>query len=640
MYCLNEFSSKLTTTELAKIHSKLNITLKEHQNTIIKSMIQLEDTNKINLILESKITKQDILVKEDLYIPTYDLYYRRPYLNINDFKFEEFEIETNYGILADKVGAGKTYEMLGLIAHKLVPNNFSKIISTSYYSMIKHIDKSNYINTNLIILPHSLTNQWKDVLELTNFKYLVINKKLNIINLDTIANKNEEADKKMKYVEDYEIILISATMLDEFYTKFFKIKWARIIIDEIISIKLPVYMELKFNFIWYITATPSGIKMIKRTYIREMVSGIQRSIFNRMIIKNTDEYVSKSMLLPPLKQFNINCSTPTSLRLIRDFVPHDVMSMLNAGNIKDAILKLNCNIDTDDNIIKVITNKLNKDIHNASAELNYMSNIIPTDNKVHEESIKKIKSKIEGYKTRLESIKEKLKDVDKEECPICLSDINMPAIIPCCNNVFCFSCLANVRGKCPMCRSLFLMQNLNIINNNIVPIVKKELLPKNENLVNIIKNKPNGKFLVFSSYDITNENIARLFDKEKITYSKICGNSGVINKTIERFKNGETSVLLLNAQHFGSGLNLQMATDIIIYHEMELDLETQVIGRAQRLGRENSLNVYYLLHDHEKSNCKNPSLDLDLLNIDDDAVSITNSRSVPIGQSDDENIVL
>ena len=57
---------------------------------------------------------------------------------------------------------------------------------------------------------------------------------------------------------------------------------------------------------------------------------------------------------------------------------------------------------------------------------------------------------------------------------------------------------------------------------------------------------------------------------------------------------------MLNAVNYGSGLNLQSATDIIIYHELNSELETQVIGRAQRLGRKEGLNVYYLFHENEK----------------------------------------
>ena len=98
---------------------------------------------------------------------------------------------------------------------------------------------------------------------------------------------------------------------------------------------------------------------------------------------------------------------------------------------------------------------------------------------------------------------------------------------------------------------------------------------------------------------------------------------------------------MLNAINYGSGLNLQMATDIIIYHELELELETQVIGRAQRLGRKDPLNVYYLLNDNEKVNCKNPTLNLDIFANDEsmlDNFIKTNNKIEDIYDEDSEEL--
>ena len=66
---------------------------------------------------------------------------------------------------------------------------------------------------------------------------------------------------------------------------------------------------------------------------------------------------------------------------------------------------------------------------------------------------------------------------------------------------------------------------------------------------------------------------------------------------------------MLNSSNYGSGLNLEMTTDIIIYHQLTKNLEIQVIGRAQRPVRNSSLNVYYLLHENEQNNAP-PSANL------------------------------
>ena len=59
----------------------------------------------------------------------------------------------------------------------------------------------------------------------------------------------------------------------------------------------------------------------------------------------------------------------------------------------------------------------------------------------------------------------------------------------------------------------------------------------------------------------------------------------------------------MNAQYFGAGMNLQMATDIVIYHRFTKEMEEQIIGRAHRMGRDISipLSVYYLLHNNENN---------------------------------------
>ena len=79
----------------------------------------------------------------------------------------------------------------------------------------------------------------------------------------------------------------------------------------------------------------------------------------------------------------------------------------------------------------------------------------------------------------------------------------------------------------------------------------------------------------------------------------LSGSTVHIQKTIQLFRENKIQVLLLNARFFGAGLNLQMTDEIIIYHRMNSDLEKQVIGRAQRLGRQTKLSIRYLCYNNE-----------------------------------------
>lgn len=87
-----------------------------------------------------------------------------------------------------------------------------------------------------------------------------------------------------------------------------------------------------------------------------------------------------------------------------------------------------------------------------------------------------------------------------------------------------------------------------------------------------------------------------------ISYHILKGQASTVQKHIDDFKNKKVRVLMLNAQFFGAGMNLQMTTDLIIYHRFTKEMEEQIIGRAQRLGRTCPLNVYYLIHDNESAN--------------------------------------
>jgi hypothetical protein len=77
------------------------------------------------------------------------------------------------------------------------------------------------------------------------------------------------------------------------------------------------------------------------------------------------------------------------------------------------------------------------------------------------------------------------------------------------------------------------------------------------------------------------------------------GSIACISNIIDRYKKGITKVILLNTENFGSGLNLEMTTDIIIYHKLTDGMKEQVVGRGQRIGRSGSLNVHHLEYNGE-----------------------------------------
>ena len=219
-------------------------------------------------------------------------------------------------------------------------------------------------------------------------------------------------------------------------------------------------------------------------------------------------------------------------------------------------------------------------------------------------SIKLFGEQHKDLKNKVDSLKSRITNISDKDCPICSQKITAPCLTPCCKNIFCFSCMAQAihyspTNECPLCRAKNLTLNkLTAITSDIVPNDSK-LPTKLESLIDLINKNPLGKFLVFSEYDNSFNEISNELKNKGIVFSKLYGSSGRISNIIQKYTNGEIKVLLLNAKHFGSGLNLQMTSDILIYHRMTNDLEKQVIGRGQRMGRTSPLNIHYLCYDNE-----------------------------------------
>ena len=554
----------------------LNIQLMEHQKTIIKTMIDFESNGYIN-------------------IENFKCFSNKP---------QNIKIESSIGILGDKVGSGKSIMIITLILLNNTISERPEYFESQRYISIKLTDNPyKNIKSNLVIVPHKILNQWE--------KFFTLAPSLKIFVYDN-KTENETSYENLK---KYDVILIPCLKVDNFFLKTINLKWDRIFIDEADTIKLPKTIELNSKFIWLITGTPSGLIYNNKPYITNLLKKNKDWIINYLTVKNNDEFIEDSIKLPVPLRISIKCNTPCELK-IHEFIPQNIINMINAGNTEEAIKMLNCNEDTDDNILKVLTRNITEAIKNKNIELEaekkkkYFGN----GQNEQEKKIKTLERVIVRLNDRYNNIKKKINELNEEYCPICLDNFTKPVILGCCKNIYCFECLTLIskNNKCPNCSAHLEKKNINIItkkNKNItsMKLTKKEikLKEKIDVLIELLNNKPDGKFMIFANYTETFMKIEKMLIENKITYSILKGNASSVNRYIEDFKNGIIKVIMLNARHFGAGMNLQMATDIILYHRFTRELEEQIIGRAQRIGRVGKLNVYYLLHDNENNALNN-----------------------------------
>jgi SNF2 family DNA or RNA helicase len=266
--------------------------------------------------------------------------------------------------------------------------------------------------------------------------------------------------------------------------------------------------------------------------------------------------------------------------------------MISAGNIEGAIIAMGGSKSS--NIVDVIKrHKQNQliDVETKIAAEGEEDNPVLVKKKTHlEDQIKDIESK---FDTLLH-----------ENCHICCDTLNKPVLEPNCHNIFCGDCLLKwlqQKNSCPLCRNKIDPQQLVYIETSPSTITtishateKKTRVTKIDKTVELIKDNPDGKFLIYSDQNQSFSPLSNALFENGISYVQMKGNIKNREKNLDLFKTGGVPVIFLNSNSDSAGLNLTESTDIILYHQMPDTTENQIIGRANRIGRTTPLKVHHL----------------------------------------------
>lgn len=552
------------------------------------------------------------------------------YVNGTPRTDQKIIVSTNIGIFGDIVGYGKTLTALSLIAaspvneiHIINKLNMSycnpKTYSYISYSTVNNnvLKNNNIIKSTLIIVPRGpVYMQWEKALkENTHFKYIAIDN-LNFIKKH-LPDATSTIETVVEFFNKYDAVLIKNTTLDILISHYGRHydsehlpqipiirRWKRIMIDEAHDICNGVHL-MYYEFLWLITASYEQLPNSIRTYkniLFHMRESINTNTIGMILVKGKKEFVSNSFMIPIPSEKYYLCKMLTCMNVIKNFICASVLEKINANDIDGAIRDLGGKTDTEKNIVELVSKEINREITNKEFEREYISNLdIPSELKASK--IKAIENDITANKNKLQNLKERISKLNTKMCPICMYDIENPVILECTHS-YCMSCIVKWIGNnmnCPECRAPIDTQKMiSITKNEIVETnqVVPHVMSKTETLVNIIKNNIDGKYLVFSKYDNGFHKLAQTLNENGITCSEMKGNTPHMMKVLENFKSGNIKVILLNTHFAGSGIDIQCATDVVIYHSMGLE-KYQAIGRAQRVGRTETLNIHYLCYDHE-----------------------------------------
>jgi len=574
---------------------------------------------------------------------------------------------TSHGILGDHVGSGKSLSALALVKAPAPPSSYTEYVVRGGTNVgdgrdvgllrvrnqlrTHHGQVLTPVTTSLFIVPHALIGQWETYVGRdTTLTALFIKKKIDATN-----------ENFMTKLENYDAVFVSSTMWATLKTthQIRTILWKRVFIDEADSISISTDNdEIHGLFYWFITAswlnlvfsngayfnvtsvysplqdTPQSIiERVAKLHIGSNVltisgcrhlnivrrmCGIATSNSSvslnaagsqsvRLILHSSEEFIKKSFNKPTITHTNILCATPANIRVLDSFISTEMLERLNAGDVAGALETIGMQAHTESEIVDLVTVSLNRELDQAKRTYEFKKTLDYSTNSVKEKALEICEKRIASIASRITAIEERIKKAKEQTCPICYCDIASPAVTPCCQQLFCFSCICESLKRvsaCPLCREripdLKLLQVVGVSGPAIQAIDDpNKKLNKKESLVKFLKANDTARVLMFSGYDASFSGLETTLLEEGITFATVNGSLGRINKLLREFKAGKYNILFLNARNMGAGLNIESASHVVLFHKMSSELEKQIIGRAMRLGRTAPLDVVHLLHENE-----------------------------------------
>lgn len=558
-----------------------------------------------NLFQNVKMVSQPVGLKVKLYPHQLSSIYKMEQLetnNIIDTENENCIKQTKIAINADLTGFGKTLAMIGLMVRDKMewdlelPHIQETIISEST-GLVKTYITNRYdkLPTNLVLVSQSIIGQWEKELQKSDLRYSVI-----------ISNKDVE---KLN-VEENDVVLVSPSFYNKIAVMNSKYAWKRFIFDEPGNLRIAGMHNIRAGFYWFITATPLAIynnhKNCKWSFMRDLFCSNINSSFDFFIkditVKNDQDFVRQSFQMPPTEHIYHECYQPI-YNAVSIFVNSNIQRMIEAGNIEGAITALGGSKTS--NIIELIKSNKEKEINNLDLKLCAFE--------LTEARRIELSEQREQIINQIDMINERFQNLLNENCIICCDNFKNPVIETNCQNIFCGECILTWlqrKDTCPMCRihvdpsKLIYIETDESSGNNTSQQQQpqQKFLTKVECVIDIIKKNPTGKFLIFSEYDSTFYPMCNELLLQNILFVEIKGGVKSREKKLELFKTGRIQVLFLNSNFNGAGINLTEATDIILCHRMTSSTQTQIIGRANRIGRTMPLNVHHLLVNNNNNN--------------------------------------
>jgi len=480
-----------------------------------------------------------------------------------------------FGIISDKPGSGKTFVILALI----------------YYS-VKYFNSK---GANIIVVPHNIYNQWIEAInnflgKLLKYICLIDYNEINLL----FTNSS--------ILYSYDIIITTPLYYDIFASTVNNINAnvRRVFFDEADTMKNLLINSINSTMTWFISASISTV-FDPNTYkakIGKYDLDLPSILINECYC--TDEFIDSNIKLPKLNEEKFICKDFYIDIILSNILDSEQIKFINAHDYSKIRQECNGNmIKSNQEIVKYLYEYSHKIITDSNAVLKELEK-----NKVDAPDVKSktIKEK-QIYLQRFELIKSLA--IKYNLCCQCFSNINSTNTYKSpCNDLICMICYEKKINNCLTCNKqhnvdTWIEEKIN--NNKII----NEFLSKSKYdkfvILDSILEACDDKIIIFSEYRGLNNYLKNYSIDNKIKFEELNGgNIKEINRILIAFREDpHVKILLIDNAYFGVGLNIEYTTDIIFFHNVDNKLKTQLIGRAQRFGRKDKLNVWEIKYFNE-----------------------------------------
>ena len=539
-------------------------------------------------------------------------------------------------MLGDKPGAGKSFVALAMVALKRSLPPTPEIVGFCDVNLmaLTHNDFET-VDTNVVVVPHTLYPQWQDYLSRTSLTHVGLNGKRT---LDAFSCED---------AREYDVVLVSSTCFRAFASKMREVhgpsvKVNRVFFDGFET--LNVDGELHASFFWLITsAYRSVLDPVARRHqgyrdamdvlggrgymhrvIRACDTSVPSGLMSALVVKCADAFVDA--VLPPLTHDVIQCKDPHSVAVLRDQVTPTVIDMLNAANLKGAVAELGLSRAGDEaGMLRAVTRGVRQTIHNLEISLDSSLTQPFCGDDERDAFVIPVQAKLSAARHQMAAIAARMVVTEQGEnnpmCCVCFETPVPRTVVKCCANSYCLGCIVEwVRrqNSCPTCKHVDVTRDMLVVLSpgdedydapgDAASVTDLGCFPhantKVHNLrilLEALSQQPERRVLLFSSHDSSFTAVLPVLLAIQMPFAILKGSAGRVQKCVQMFNRGDVRLLLMNTTYAGGGLNLPAATDIIMFQRFDTEAKKQIIGRAQRAGRTTPLVVHYLVHASEVS---------------------------------------